>query len=135
MNISGFRGVFRDMSGASTASRFRRLIALGLTISHAAFLSVGSSLHRAVPDTTGIDIVDLPAEYHQHDFRLVAGGETPVPPHEDCLVCLLQRTVGPPPEAVSGLHDGATGAIDAGPPLHAPPPVWRYDPLSRAPPV
>lgn len=135
----------RDMSGRrDSQARFlhadlrillRRLTAVTLALTHAALLSLGSSLHGYGPETAEIDIVDLPAQYHSHDFGLVQEEAEPAPADDDCLGCQLQRTVGPPPGAVSGLHGGATGTGKVGPPRNAAPPAWRDDPLSRAPPV
>lgn len=120
---------------ADLRTRLRRLTAVTLALTHGALLTLGSSLHGYGPETAEIDIVDLPAQFHSHDFGLVQEEAEPAPAHDDCLGCQLQRTVGPPPGAVSGLPDGAIGVREVGPPRNAAPPAWRGDPLSRAPPV
>ncbi|MGH7558261.1 MAG: hypothetical protein ACREMD_10900 [Gemmatimonadota bacterium] len=113
----------------------RRLTAFGLGFCHVVLLSGATSLHRHGPETAGIELADLPAQYHHHDFGYAPGGADPTPAPDDCIGCRLERSVALPLPAVSGPLDGASGPPLAEAPCSAPSTVRVDDLLPRAPPL
>lgn len=113
----------------------RRLTALALALGHAVLLAGTTSLHRHGPGTPGLDLADLPAHYHHHDFRFAPGGEDPTPAHDECIGCRLERTIGLPLPAASAPVDGAVASSPVTAPPDVPPAGKPDDLLPRAPPL
>jgi hypothetical protein len=107
-----------------------------MALCHVVLVSGATALHRHGPELPGgLRLSDLPAEYHHHDFRYVAGGEDPIPAHDDCIGCRLDRSVALPLPVASDLLDAASGPTRADPPLAAPSSARLDDLLPRAPPL
>lgn len=107
-----------------------------MALCHVVLMSGATSLHRHGPDVPGgLRLADLPAEYHHHDFRYVAGGEDPTPAHDDCIGCRLERSVALPPDGASGPLAKPASSGGAELPVAAPSPDRFDDRLPRAPPL
>ncbi|MGH7565144.1 MAG: hypothetical protein ACREK5_12090 [Gemmatimonadota bacterium] len=114
---------------------FRRLTAVGLALGHVLILSGATSLHRHGPETGGLELADLPAKYHHHDFGYAAGGGDPTPVPDDCIGCRIERTVGLPISLPAGPPVVASGSALAEAPSAAPSTTCFHPLLPRAPPV
>jgi hypothetical protein len=107
-----------------------------MALCHVVLVSGATSLHRHGPELPGgLRLSDLPAEFHHHDFRYVAGGEDPTPAHDDCIGCRLERSVALPLHAAAGPLAVPVGPCGADLSVVAPTPDRFDDRLPRAPPL
>ena len=113
----------------------RRLTALGLAFVHAVLLTGAISLHTHGPETMGVDLASLPAQYHHHHFGYAPGGKDPTPAHDDCIGCRIERAMGLPLAAVSSFIEGRIGTAPAEPAVARPGAARLDDLLPRAPPL
>ncbi|MGH7549951.1 MAG: hypothetical protein ACREK3_04265 [Gemmatimonadota bacterium] len=113
----------------------QRLTAVGLALGHILVLSGATSLHRHGSESGGLELADLPAQYHHHDFGYATGGDDPTPVPDDCIGCRIERTVALLIPTPAGLLDGASGPTLAVAPLTAPSTARVEHRLPRAPPV
>ena len=111
----------------------RRLTTTAMALAHVFLLTAANTLHLHGPETTGLELADLPAQYHHHDFGYAAGSEA-TPVHDDCIGCRLERSVAMPWLPVPGLSDTGTGRAGTEAPLALASGAGYEDPLPRAPP-